>query len=157
MPSDIVRAWRSNCRATMTLLDALPAAFLKDQYSPRTRTVAAQFAHIHYVRHRNLEFRGGPAFVGKVRPFEKGAQPKKRELQTALKASAKAMEKLIEHFEEQGKIKSWRGSLAQYLGYHAAHEAHHRGLAIVSVRLSGHKLPKEAIYGLWDLWRKAED
>lgn len=59
MASDLIRAWRKSCQVTQMLLDAIPAAHLGDQYSKRTRTVAAQFAHIHYVRVRNLDFRGG--------------------------------------------------------------------------------------------------
>ena len=153
MTSDLIRAWRTSCRNTHSLLAAIPANCLGHRYSERTRTVAAQFAHIHYVRVRNLEFRG-PEFQGDVTAFEKGAQPGKRELQAALKASAAAMEGLLAQAEEVGKVKGWKGSLTSYLGYHAAHEAHHRALAIVCLRSGGHKLPQDVVYGLWDRWRK---
>ncbi len=34
-----------------------------------------------------------------------------------------------------------------------AHEAHHRGLAMVAMRLAGRALSKELVYGQWD-WGK---
>ena len=156
MASDLVRAFRKSCQITQMLLDATPAAHLGDQYSPRTRTVAAQIAHIHYVRVRNLDLRGGPDLKGELTAFAKGAQPKKGELRKALKASARAMEKLIEAAESAGKVRGWKGTLASYIGYHVAHEAHHRALAIVCMRLAGHKVPQESVYGLWDAWRKGD-
>ena len=156
MVSDLIRAWRKSCQVTQMLLDAIPAAHLGDQYSKRTRTIAAQFAHIHYVRVRNLDFRGGPDLKGSLVAFAKGSQPKKGELKKALKASSSAMEKLLEAAESGGKLRSWKGTLASYVAYHVAHEAHHRALAIVCLRISGHKAPQESVYGIWDAWRKAD-
>ena len=154
MDSEYVRAWKASAKVTQTLLKAIPADCLEDRYSKRTRTVAAQFAHIHYVRVRNLDVRGGRDLLDSVTTFEKGAQPGKRELQSALKESDAAMQELVARFVEAGAVKSWKGTLATYIGYHSAHEAHHRALAIVSLRLSGHKIPEEAKYSIWDTWRK---
>lgn len=156
MDSDLVRAFRKSCQVTQMLLDAIPAARLGDQYTPRTRTVASQFAHIHYVRVRNLDLRGGKAALGDLEAFPKGYQPKKGELKKALTASGRAMETLIEAAESAGKVRGWKGTIASYVAYHAAHEAHHRGLAIVCMRLAGHKVPQEAVYGIWDAWRKGD-
>ncbi|TDJ79697.1 MAG: hypothetical protein E2O39_00440 [Planctomycetota bacterium] len=156
MASDLIRTWRKSGQITLMLLDAIPAAQLGDRYSKRTRTVAAQFAHIHYVRVRNLDLRGGPDLLGDLTAFEKGAQPGKGELRKALKASGRAMEKLLETAESAGKVRGWKGTLASYVAYHTAHEAHHRALAIVCMRLSGYKLPQESVYGIWDAWRKGD-
>ncbi len=153
MASDLIRTWRKHHKITMQLLDAVPAKSLADQYTDRTRTVAAQFAHIHYVRVRNIDHRGGKELAGTVEAFEKGAQPKKTELKKALRQSSKGMEKLLKAAEEAGSVKSWKGSLTSYLAYHVAHEAHHRALAIVCMRMAGNKIPQESVYGLWDAWR----
>jgi len=148
-------AWRTNAAITRELLDAIPAAHLADRYSERTRTVGAQFAHLHYVRVKNLKERGGAGFVGELDAFERGAEPGKRELRRALDASGEAMARLVASFEEAGAVRAWGGNtFASYVSYLIAHEAHHRALAIVSLRLSGHKLPPELTNGLWYSWRR---
>ena len=46
------------------------------------------------------------------------------------------------------------GMIRKELGYLIVHEAHHRGLAMVSVRIFGRKLPQEILYGQWDREKK---
>ncbi|MFQ5654060.1 MAG: DinB family protein [Planctomycetota bacterium] len=150
--STLAATWRTSNEVTLALLAAIPREALADRYSERTRTVAAQFAHIHYLRVRNLKQRG-PAFLGELHDFPRGAQPGKGELQSALEASGSAIAELLKHCEATGSVKSWGGNPpATYLSYLVAHEAHHRALAIVSLRLSGHKLPQSALIGLWSSW-----
>lgn len=153
MPSELAQVWTANNRINLALLDAVPAKALADKYAERTRTVAAQFAHIHNVRIYHLE-RRGPAFLGNLEGFARGAQPGKTQLRKALNASAKAVADLLDECEAAGRVKSWKGPPASYLGYFVAHEAHHRALAVVSLRLSGTKLPKDVLYGIWYSWRK---
>lgn len=52
-------------------------------------------------------------------------------------------------------MKGWKGAPATFLAYVIAHEAHHRGLAMVAMRVAGHKLPKEVVYGQWDWGKRA--
>lgn len=153
MASDLVTAWKVNNALNMKLLDAIPAKAMKDRYSDRTRTVAAQFAHMHNVRVYHLEKRAGH-HLGKLAAFERGAQPTKAQLRSALKASAAAVGKMLDEFETEGTVKSWKGPPATYLAYFVSHESHHRGLALICMRISGTKIPDEAKYGLWDGWRK---
>lgn len=155
MAGELTATWKIADQITQRFLRGIPAKALDAQYAPRTRTVAAQFAHIHYLRVKNLETRGGPEFVGSLECFPRGAQPKKTELEKALKASGLAMGRLVEKFETEGKVKSFsRSTPTAYLAYHVAHEAHHRALAIVALRVAGHKLPAEVKYDLWYAWRK---
>ena len=155
MDHELAEAWRMSNDKNLALLDAIPDGALADRYSPKTRTVAAQFAHMHNVRVSHLE-RRGPEFLGDLSGFPRGAQPSKRELRTALVASEHAIAQLLEKCGRTGKVKNWGGGPpATYLGYFIAHEAHHRGLAIVALRLSGTKLPKDTLYGLW-YWRKKQ-
>ena len=58
MASDLVEAWDMNNRKNFLLLDGIPAKSFGDQYSPTTRTVASQFAHLHNVRVYHLKNRG---------------------------------------------------------------------------------------------------
>jgi len=56
--------------------------------------------------------------------------------------------------EAKGKVKKWNGFPATFLGCLIAHEAHHRGLAMVAMRISRHKLPQEVVYGQWQWGKK---
>lgn len=154
MESGLADAWRTNHEITLALLAAIPSPALGDRYAERARTVAAQFAHIHYLRVRNLKQRG-PSFLGDLEAFSRGAQPEKSELRSALEGSGAAIARLIEHFETVGSVRQWGGNTpAKYLSYLVAHEAHHRALAIVSLRLSGHRIPASLTNDLWYSWRK---
>ena len=153
MASQLVEAWEMSHEANLFLLEGIPAEALLDRYAARTRTVAAQFAHMHNVRLRWLQH-AAPALAAKAKPFEKEAQPTQRELKTALEASAPLVARFLEDSEAAGKVKSWKGSPASFLGYMVAHEAHHRGLAMVAMRMSGRKLSKELVYGQWDWGKK---
>ena len=155
MESELAEAWRTSQAMNLLLLDAVPEEALGDRYAARTRTVAAQFAHLHNNRVSHLKNLASDR-LGDLQGFARGAQPSKAELRAALEASARTMAGFFEHCEKEGKVKGWRGSPTTYLSYHVAHEAHHRGLALVALRLSGTKMPKEVTYGIW-YWRKRRD
>lgn len=154
-PAGLVAAWRKNEEQTLSLLDAVPAKHLADRYDERTRTVAAQLAHLHNWRVDQVVRRGGRALARGPGPFERGAQPGKRELRAALVASGKAMGAFLQRCAEAGEVRSWGGPPETYLGYLITHEEHHRALAIVSLRLCGHRLPSTLTDGRWYAWRKA--
>lgn len=150
--SDLAAPFDVSHRVTLRLLEAVPDEGLAARYSPRTRCVAAQFAHIHNVRVRQLEVRGG-AKKGAIPSFPRGAEPARKELVDALAASAAAVHAFLVASEADGKVKGWSAPASTFVGYLVAHEGHHRGLAIVSLRMSGIKLPQEVVYGIWDWTR----
>jgi len=154
VPSDIFEAWKKNCEVNYILLDGIPAKAMSDQYTPRTRTVSAQFAHVHNVRIYQLKHRA-PSHLGHLKTFERGAQPTKADLKKFLKASDKAVADMLADGEQAGKVKSWKGTPTSYLGYLLAHEGHHRALTLVCLRFGGTKMPDSIKYGIWDAWRKA--
>lgn len=153
MKSDLLETWKRCNSVNFLMLEAIPSKAFGDQYSTRTRTVASQFAHMHNIRLYHLDKRSDGLGTG-LKSFPRGAQPTKKELQVALKASEKAMAGFFEACEENGKVKSWKGSPSTFLGYLIAHEAHHRGLVTVSLRMSGTKIPAEIVYGIWAAWNK---
>ena len=150
--SDLIETWRMGEAANVTLLDAIPARDLGDRYSPRTRNVRAQFVHLHNVRLRWLNH-AAPEFAKKLTKLPKEPPASKAQMKSALRASGRAIEAYLEDCVEAGEIKEWQGSPTSFLGYLIAHEAHHRGLILVSLRLAGHKVPPEVVYGLWQ-WGK---
>lgn len=150
--SGLVEAWHMSNEVNLFVLASIPAAWMKDRYSTRTRTVADQFSHMHNVRLRWLTH-AAPDLTGKLSPFPKGSEPTAAQLKRALTDSAKVVAQFLERSEREGKVKQWKGSPPTFLGYLIAHEAHHRGLAMVAMRMSGRTLPQEVIYGQWD-WGK---
>jgi uncharacterized damage-inducible protein DinB len=150
--SELAHAWRIHCGLNTMLLDAIPDASLADRYSPRTRSVASQFAHMHNVRVMHLEKRFAAEADG-LQTFERGAEPTRAELSAALDASDRAMARALAAAEDAGKLKSWKGPPASFLGYLVSHESHHRGLALVCLRVGGTKLGKDVTYGIWN-WSK---
>lgn len=152
MKSQLVEAWEMGHEANLFVIDNLTPAMLKASYAPRTRTVASQFAHMHNVRLRWLKYAARDVPLT-AEPFSRGAQPTKRQLKRALQASSRSVATFLERAEKAGRVASWKGSPATFLGYLVAHEAHHRGLAMVAIRIAGYPLPKEVVYGQWD-WGK---
>jgi uncharacterized damage-inducible protein DinB len=152
MSTDLLEAWRMSNEANLFLLSKLPSAALKDAYGSRTRDVAAQFAHMHAVRLRWLGH-ASPAHAAGVKKLSKDVPSTKAQLSAALRASERAVAGFLAESAETGKVKKWRGGPATFLSYLVAHEAHHRALAMVALRLSGHPPDKEVVYGLWD-WGK---
>ncbi len=79
MRPQLVEAWRMSSEVNLYLLDNIEEQYLDDSYSARTRTVGAQFAHIHNVRLRWLKH-AAAELVGEAQSFTRGAQPTLKEL-----------------------------------------------------------------------------
>ncbi len=153
MPSPLVEAWAMSNEANLYLLKQIPPACLKDTYAPPTRNVAQQFAHMHGVRVRWMQH-AAPDLVGGLKTFPRGSAPTRKQLSDALRASEKMIARYLERCEETGRVNQWKGSPTTYLSYLVAHEAHHRGLAMVAMRMNGRKLPKATVYGQWQWGKK---
>lgn len=154
MTSELVDAWAMSNEANLFFLKEVPAAWLKDAYSSRTRTVSKQFAHMHNVRMRWMKYMA-PALKTSAKAFPRGAEPTKKQLRDALRASEKLIARFLEQSEAAGKVARWKGPPATFLSYLVAHEAHHRGLAMVAMRMSGRKLPQVLVYGQWQWGKQA--
>ena len=152
--SPLVEAWRMSQDANLFLLKSLPAAALKDRYGPRTRDVRGQFKHMHDVRLRWMEH-GAPDLAEGVEGFGRDDTPTRAKLKKALVASGKVVEAYLEQCAKTGKVKAWNGPPESFLCYLVAHEAHHRGLAMVAMRSANRKLPEETVYGQWDWGKKS--
>lgn len=148
--SELIRTWRMSNEANLFLLDHLSEEHLSARYASRTRTVADQFAHMHAVRLRWLRHLNTPDLPETL----SGSEASVPALREALEASEDAVADFLADCEERGAVKGWNGPPASFLGYLVAHEAHHRGLAMVALRVSGHRLSNEVVYGLWEWGKK---
>ena len=154
MIEQLVEAWQINHRVTIKLLDALSDDALRATLSTRGgRDVAHQLAHVHEVRIMRVEG-AGKAFASGLPHFEKGESPAREKLKFSLNTSAAAAEKVIRHaWDQGGRVAGFRRGLIPLVGYLIAHEAHHRGGILLTLKQSGHSLTDELRWGLWD-WNK---
>ena len=152
MLEQLVESWQINHRATLKLLNALSEEALRATLSKRGgRDVARQLAHVHEVRLTWAELTSRTNQSAKLWHFAKGETPNKKDLKKALEESARAIETTIrESWAHGGKTRGFKRGLLPLVGYLIAHESHHRGSMLLTLKQTGHPLSDELRWGLWD-------
>lgn len=152
MLEQLVESWQINHRVTLRLLQALPNDALHATLSTRGgRDVARQLAHVHEVRLTFAEITSKTNRLAALPHFAKGETPDRTQLQSAFESSARAVETTIrESWANGGKTPGFKRGLLPLIGYLIAHESHHRGSILLTVKQSGYKLSDELKWGLWD-------
>jgi uncharacterized damage-inducible protein DinB len=155
LAAELVEAWRTNQRINEFLLEGISEEGLRATLSTRGgRDVARQLAHLHNVRVAHLENRAGDLAEG-LEKFESKHSPTKEELTEALTASADVIATfLIDVLAGEPKRRGFRKGVFTTLSYFVAHESHHRGSILLTLKQCGHMPPKEVVYGIWDWDRR---
>ncbi len=154
MIDDLILGWRTHQAINLMLLDAVSDEGLAASLSTRGgRDVARQFAHVHDVRVHQVDKRARP-LAGSLQRFQAKGQatvtPTRAQLRRALKASADAVERLLVGVatDEPGYRGMRKGLFSTY-GYFIAHESHHRGSILLTLKQSGHHPEKAVRDGIW--------
>jgi len=158
MAEDVLEAWRTNNRINLFLLDRISDEGLACTLSARGgRDVSRQFAHLHDVRLYHLQERAPDLAAGLERFQVKGrppVSPDREILKTALTASGRAVETFLRDLVDGApggtRRRGFRKGVSATLAYLVAHESHHRGSILLTLKHSGHPLDKTAAYAIWD-------
>jgi uncharacterized damage-inducible protein DinB len=154
MKEQLIEAWRTNNKMDLLFIDNVDDDGMQKTLSNRGgRTVYSQLVHVHNVRMGWLEIAAKDIFK-KYKQLDKEASYDKKVLRRAFEESGKGIEEFIDRsWEEEGKVKSFRKGLIPFIAYLIAHEGHHRGHALLTLKQSGVKIPDKLKWGLWE-WDK---
>ncbi len=157
--AEVVEAWRTNGRINRMLIDAVPDEGWTATLSARGgRDVGRQFAHLHDVRFYHLEKRAKDLAEGLRKFASKDAPsrtPSKDEVIRALETSEDRVATFLADVAAGApKRRGFRKGLAATLAYFVAHESHHRGSIVLTLKQVGHPVPKDVRYGIWDWDRR---
>jgi uncharacterized damage-inducible protein DinB len=147
----ILEAWRTNQRINVKLIDKISDEGMRCTLSKRGgRDVCRQFAHLHNVRIWHLEARA-KALAKDARKFETKEEPSRKDLVEALDDSAKRIEELFRRVCEGAPgARAMKRGVVQYLAYFVAHESHHRGSILLTLKQCGHAVDQDTRYAIWD-------
>jgi uncharacterized damage-inducible protein DinB len=154
----LVQSFAINEQANQLLLNNLSdQAWQAESPTGKGRTIADVAAHIHHVRLMWLSAADKTARIpAKLEP----GKATRGQVQSALNASAAAMQKLLEKALEDpaGKVPNFKPDVVSFVGYLIAHDSHHRGQMAMLARQVGHPLSAKAGFGLWEwgtLWKES--
>ena len=154
MKEQLINAWQINNKMNLLFIDNVDDTGMQKTLSTRGgRTIYLQLVHVHNVRMGWLEIVAKDIFK-KYKQLDKEAPYNKKDLRKAFEESGKAIEEFIDrNWDEGGKVKSFKKGLIPMIGYLIAHEGHHRGHAMLTLKQSGIKIPDKLKWGLWE-WDK---
>jgi uncharacterized damage-inducible protein DinB len=153
---ELRQAWRTNNRINLLLIDHISDEGMLSTLSTRGgRNVARQFAHLHNVRVWHLERRRSKDLAAGLEKFDGKVSPPKSALRQALSDSCEAVERfLVDLLTGENDRRGFKRGIFTTLAYFIAHESHHRGSILLTLKQCGHGVDKPVAYGIWDWDRR---
>jgi uncharacterized damage-inducible protein DinB len=157
LPKQLIETWQINQRINLYLLEAIPPEALTGVSASGGRSVAAQFAHLHNIRLTWIEV-AAPELMTSLQKIPTRSKTDltaitHQLLRDSLNASAQGIETVLRQSLERGKVRGTKYHAPAFLGYALAHESYHRGEIGIILTQSGHPLPDQISYGIWE-WDK---
>ena len=152
MVEGLLESWRTNNRINLLLIEKISDEGMQCTLSKRGgRNITRQFTHLHNVRLWALENRRAKDLAEGLHKFETEEEPDKKTLAKHLTASAEAIEVFLrESALGEGNRRFFKKGVVAHLSYFIAHESHHRGNMLLTLKECGHALDKATRYGIWD-------
>jgi uncharacterized damage-inducible protein DinB len=153
----LLESYAVNEKANQLLLNNISEeAWQADPPTGKGRSIGDVAAHIHHVR---LMWLSAADKTAKIPAKLEPDKATREQVQSALKASAAAIEKLLEKAlqDPSGKVPNFKPDVVSFVGYLIAHDSHHRGQIAMMARQVGHPVAPKAAFGLWEwgtLWKE---
>lgn len=154
MKEQLLDAWRISNSMNLLVIDNLDEAALVSGLSAKGRNVYQQLVHMHNVRLTWLEIIAKDIWKTCKSLDSKDEKADRKKLRAAFDESGKAIAEFINmSWDSGGKVKSFKTGLIPFISYLMAHEAHHRGNMLLTIKQNGFKIPDALKWGLWE-WGK---
>ena len=148
---ELVEAWHTHNRINLFLLERISDEGLACSSGPRGGgRVWKQFAHMHGIRAYKLENWHRPLSAGLAKYGGDDVVPRD-ELIAAFRPSGDARERFFRLAAAgETKKRGFKRGLMTSFAYLVAHESHHRGNILLTLKLAGHRVPQADAYAIWD-------
>ncbi len=151
----IIESWHTNHRINLLLIDNISDEGMACTLSTRGgRTVSRQFAHLHNNRVWSMR-RRARHLADALHVFDTHDEPDRTTLREELEESTDAMANYFGLVVAGDKrVRCFKKGPIAYLSYLVAHESHHRGNILLTLKQSGHPVNKDIRYAIWDWDRR---
>ena len=155
VPEQVIESWYTNNRINLMLIDHISDEGLSCTLSRRGgRNVIRQFGHLHNNRVWGMQRRARHLSEA-LHVFETHDEPDRPVLRDHLEQSADV---LADYFRlvvaGDNRVRCFKKGPIAYLCYLVAHESHHRGNILLTLKQSGHPVDKDVRYAIWDWDRR---
>lgn len=147
--SALTDTWHIHHRINEFLLSGIKEEHLADISLGKGRSVGHAFAHLHNVRLMWVQA-SAPDLLPGLSKIDKDETITKKVLLASFEKSTYVIAEIIKRGQETGKVKGFKPTVEAFVGYMIAHEAHHRGQIILSLKENGHLPDKKILYGMWE-------
>mgnify|MGYP001485630333 CR=1 FL=1 len=149
---DVVNSWRLNNAIHLYLLDRLSENDLVKKLNNKGKSIASQFGHIHNIRVLWLKTSSGNPMESQATKLEKDSLDKHLLIQSLSRSSEAVMILLTNGFNNN-KIKNTSLNPVLFYTYLVAHENHHRGQIISTMKNNAIPIDKSVYFDIWE-WKK---